>query len=299
MSAKSDTAQSKAPESRAQKTFWDARHEAFVTEQARREGLRSGVLRKLVRGARLRIGADPSDDYSTFLFHKRLRRHLPVNPNWKAVEVGCAPGRNLIALHRLFGYQPYGVEYSSVGADATRDTLISHGLDPAHVIEADFFAPAFRTTHRAHYDVVLSYGFIEHFDDPRAVVAAHTHILKPGGYLVCLIPNLYSLSYPFLRVFANDFLHVHNCVIMRLRPFTALFDNLGLEAQYCGYCGVCRFFGLALRHERSFRGILVRLLDRSADLLNHLMFVVLRGRAPETSISPNLVYIGRKGPFPA
>jgi 2-polyprenyl-3-methyl-5-hydroxy-6-metoxy-1,4-benzoquinol methylase len=48
----------------------------------------------------------------------------------------------------------------------------------------------FGLTPREAFDVVLSGGFIEHFTDVAAIVQKHLQLLKPGGRLVVMIPNL-------------------------------------------------------------------------------------------------------------
>ncbi|MCG3128948.1 MAG: hypothetical protein CHACPFDD_03844 [Phycisphaerae bacterium] len=277
----------------AERGFWDARHSGYAGERRRDRDAGDASFMNRVRS---KLGAEPDQSYPDFLITRKLASLLPRRPEWKAIEVGCAPGRNLMRMHRMFGYQPYGVDYSPVGAETTRETFRRHGFDPGNVMQCDFFDPAFQAAQRERFDVVHSAGFIEHFDDPRPVVEAHANLLKPGGYLVCSIPNLRSYVWPVLRLMANDLLNAHNRAIMRRRPFAALFDGLGLTPAFCEYIGVCQLFGVALRHERGVRGVVARVMDRFADALNHGMFLILRGRGLETAWSPHLLYIGRKAP---
>jgi 2-polyprenyl-3-methyl-5-hydroxy-6-metoxy-1,4-benzoquinol methylase len=36
---------------------------------------------------------------------------------------------------------------------------------------------------------VISFGFIEHFDNPENVIQKHLDLLKPGGILIVGVPN--------------------------------------------------------------------------------------------------------------
>jgi SAM-dependent methyltransferase len=243
---------------------------------------------------RVRVGAEPGQAYGAYLFQKLMQKTLPTAPHWSIMEVGCAPGGILVQFHRLFGYEPFGVEYSPVGFAQTQSLFKQHGLDPAHVLEPDFFDASFHERYRERFDVILSQGFIEHFEEPRKAVGLHVNLLRKGGYLVCSIPNLKSFSYPFLAVLGRDVLRSHNTKIMRLRPFTALFGGLGLEPVWYGYCGMFQLFGMSLRYERSFRGLVARGLDRLEGVIDHLMFLCLRGAAFECGWSSNLVFIGRR-----
>ncbi|MFQ5428676.1 MAG: class I SAM-dependent methyltransferase [Phycisphaerae bacterium] len=275
--------------------FWDARHAAGIgAAVSAAPAPRGGFVRRLFDAARTSLGAEPRTSYAEYLVWQTFRSHLPVRSDWRAIEIGSAPGRNLVRLHRWFNYEPFGVEYSPTGAEQTREALRRSGFDAAHVIEADFFSPDFQQRHRGRFDLVLSRGFIEHFDDPASVVAAHVALLRRGGILVCTVPNLLSAAYPFLALFGRDLLRAHNRRIMRLRRFQALFEGCDLETRHCGYRGLCQFFGVSLRTEDSLRGRLAGAMDRAGDLMNHGMFLLLRGRAVETRWSPHLVYIGQK-----
>ncbi|MGE0480108.1 MAG: class I SAM-dependent methyltransferase [Phycisphaerae bacterium] len=274
--------------------FWDARHQDYSAENAA-ASVRSerGVRGRLAR-LRARVGAQPSESYADFQTARVMKRHLPVRSDWSVVEVGCAPGRHLLRMRELFGYVPFGIEYSPVGAAETRGVFARNGIDPANVHEGDFFAPAVQQGLAGRFDVVLSRGFVEHFPEPRGVIAQHVNLLKPGGYLVCTIPNLRSFAWPFLATCARDILNAHNTRIMRRRVYGELFEHQGLESLCCQYVGVFQFFGLVLRHEHSPRGWVARGMDRLSDVINHALFAALRGRAIEHAWSPHLIYIGRR-----
>ncbi len=278
----------------ADEEFWESRHSAFAAETADKVGAERSGLRRWLDHLRTRVGALPFQSYSEYLVDRLLQDHLPVRDDWKAIEIGCAPGGNLLRLNRLFGYQPYGVENNSTGAKTTRGAFASQGFDPRQVIETDFFSPAFQDEYHECFDVVFSSGFIEHFDEPKPVIAAHVRILKPGGYLFCSIPNLKSFAFPFLICFARDLLRAHNLDIMHPQAYRMLFDDLGLETRFCAGIGMFKLFGVALRSESSLRGLIARAMDRGADAVETLLFACLRGRAIESRWSPYLIYIGRK-----
>jgi len=276
------------------KEQWDARiasrhAPAPLPASPRRRGLRS-VWDK----ARARIGAAPSEPYAVAVFYAHLNRFLPRCDEWSILEVGCAPGKHLVRFHSQFGYRPYGIDYRSLGVEETRRTFAVHGLPAENVIEADVFEDGFQHRYRERFDVVFSWSLIEHFDDPRRLIAAQTALLRPGGFLVCAAPNLVGWSYPWIRLLAPEHLTWHNCTIMRGRPYAALFDGAGLIPCFCGCVGMFQLFGASHGHRRGWRGAAWRALDRACDLADHLMFLSLRGRALETRYSPWLVYIGQK-----
>lgn len=272
----------------AERDFWDARHERVL-----HGGTAIGRPR-FGDAARRRVGAVSGETYSDYLLRKLMRRCMPARDDWKAMEVGCAPGRNLIKLHDTLGYQPYGVEYSEAGVEQTRAIFSDRGFARENVIESDLFAPEFQTAHAGRYDVVLSFGFIEHFDDPRSAIDAHVNIIRPGGYLFCTIPNLVGPNRWLMRLAARDLLAIHNLDIMRPRAFQALFERPDLHIDFCGPVGQFHTFGLILRHEKSLRGRFWRMVDRFSDIANYLLYAVLRGRSFETAWSPYRVCVARR-----
>lgn len=274
-------------------TFSERRHEAQDVGPSRRAA-HGGPCQLWLTRARPRIGAEPGQSYSHFLWQSVLHTSLPHRRDWTFIEIDCAPGRYLARLHRRLGYQPHGVDNSPTGSAQARAALERHGLDPAGAVEADLFDPAFQAQHRKRYEVVLSNEFIKHFNDPGAVLREQAAMVKPRGNLVCSIPNLRGYAYPLLRFFARELLAALNCAIMRRGAFPPLFEGLNLEGTFCGYVGVAQFYGVVLKREPSLRGQLACVLTRATDLLYHLMLLTLHGRAPDTRCSPSLLYIGRK-----
>lgn len=273
--------------------LWDVRH---VRSQACTPArwLPSSWLREKIWRGRANIGADHSQSYSDYLFVRLPMRYLPARSDWSAIEVGCAPGGNLLMLNRRFGYRVCGVEYSHVGAARTREFLLSHGLSSDVVVEADFFDRSFHDEYNNRFDVVLPRGFLEHFEFPNKAVEEHVALLRNDGYLVCSIPNLLGISYPYLSVLGRDLLRAHNTRIMCISAFRALFENQRLNPLFCGYCGQFQLFGMSTRCERSVRGIVGRGLDRLEGFVDHLLFLMLRGAALETRLSPHLVFVGQR-----
>ena len=274
--------------------FWNSRHETRAKSTKIGVQTRKGLIRKIVDDARRRRGAQVGQSYGHFAVQNLLRAHLPVRPDWSVIEIGCAPGENLVNLHRMFGYEPYGIDYNHSGVVSTLETFRRHGFNTANVIEADFFDQEFHNRFQGHFDVVFSGGFIEHFDPPDEALSLHVNLLRTGGYLICIIPNLLGMFYPFLCLCARDLLKVHNCALMRKNSFRHIFEPLGLDVKFCGYVGAFQFYGSSLRHERSLRGFVAAAMDRVQDILDHCMFLFSRGHFPQSRLSAYLVFVGRR-----
>lgn len=139
-----------------------------------------------------------------------LRRFLA--PNARYLEIGCAPGRLLAWVALRLGARVAGLDYSPAGIEAAR--RIFDRLDlTADLRCEDVFSNTFTP---GSFDVVASFGLIEHFDDPRPVVERHVNLVGPGGTALIVVPNYGGIYGRLQRHFYPENLAIHNLAIMRL-----------------------------------------------------------------------------------
>jgi 2-polyprenyl-3-methyl-5-hydroxy-6-metoxy-1,4-benzoquinol methylase len=137
-----------------------------------------------------------------------LRRH--VRANQKYLEIGCAPGKMLCWVAGVLGADVAGLDFSARGFDQTRRLFEGLGLR-ADLRCEDFFSTTFQS---GTFDVVCSFGFIEHFDDPRDAVRRHALLLKPGGLALIAVPNYGGIYGVLQKYFDPPNLELHNLGIM-------------------------------------------------------------------------------------
>jgi SAM-dependent methyltransferase len=212
-----------------------------------------------------------------------LPRFLPSGPA-HVVELGSAPGRNLIQWREQFGYNIFGVDFSPEGVREQRETFSRCGVDDSSSLQADFLEQSFQDQYRDKFDIVYSAGLIEHFTRPDEAVGAHIRILKPGGLLIVSIPNLAGL---YRYLVPTRILDLHNLEIMHLAAFRALFEMQDVRPLFCEYLGRLDL-GVTYTGETAF----CRILLRMQVLANALMHIV---PIPENRLtSPQLLFIGQK-----
>jgi len=166
-------------------------------------------------------------------FDRVFRRWLTPGPEFKMMEIGCAPGRWLIYFYQQFGYQVAGCDSAPQAVNVTRANLARADV-PGEVIFADFMAD---TIPAQAYDVVLSLGFIEHFTDPWPVIARHACLIKPGGMLVLEVPNYTGLNGWILKQSWHRYLDIHNTSVMHLAFFQEIATRFNLEPRFIGFVG--------------------------------------------------------------
>ncbi len=269
----------------ADKEYWDSIYKKKVVQKSATNSklfIFKNFLKKISR-----------DYTNSFIWEYLLPKFLTIDNSKKIIEIGCAPGKYLIEFNKKFGYEPFGVEYSKEGVDIARSNFTEYGINPSNVIEVDFFDTQFHKENASQYDVVFSRGFIEHFDDPKKVVDMHLSLLKKGGLLVILIPNLNGIN-KFLAKFLNiDSYKLHNTSIMNAAGFSKLFDNSLVKTEYCGPVG---FFSWGLFNTNSrpkyifYRTML--LVQRFFDFLWRSVFSYKHFYSWYSS--PYLLYVGVK-----
>lgn len=139
--------------------------------------------------------------------HSFLTGHLPSDENLQFVELGCHPGRFLWYFHSEFGYAVSGVEYVESCCAVTKRALAQANV-PGRVHHADVFT--FIPPDDALYDVVASFGLVEHFRDITPIVARHAALLAPGGWLVITVPNHRGLNGTVFRRILPEQYALHN-----------------------------------------------------------------------------------------
>jgi 2-polyprenyl-3-methyl-5-hydroxy-6-metoxy-1,4-benzoquinol methylase len=179
----------------------------------------------------------PSEvDYS-FSFERclamALKKHLRGVVGGDVMEIGCAPGKWLAFMTREFGLVANGIEYSRSGMSATIENFRLLQLDVSSIKTGDFFqiAPV------SKYDVVMSLGFIEHFENVDNVVNLHLKWLKPGGILIIGVPNFTGVNRLIQSILDKTIIDKHNLKIMNLNYFNKVAKKFNLNTVFLNYIG--------------------------------------------------------------
>jgi SAM-dependent methyltransferase len=102
----------------------------------------------------------------------------------RALDIGCGPGF-LLRAFRERGWAVHGTEFSEESARHAREVLelpVSVGDIAGLKLEAGSF------------DAVVMWHVLEHMTEPAATVAEVARLLRPGGVLLCAVPNFASFE---------------------------------------------------------------------------------------------------------
>lgn len=175
---------------------------------------------------------------ANYTFHQLLQKLIGSQPIKSAIELGGFPGYYAIFLKKYFGldttlfdfyvHQPILKEVLSANALTTTDV---------QVIEGDLF----KYEPQQQYDLVLSCGLIEHFNDTKDVIDRHLQFLKPGGTLFITLPNFTGVNGWVQRSYDMDNYNKHNINSMNPTLLAQYCRELGLqivEAYYYGHFSI-------------------------------------------------------------
>lgn len=155
-----------------------------------------------------------------------------------ALEIGCMPGRYLAVLGEL-GYLLNGVDWTSrVNTDLPR-WLAAKKYKIGDFFNEDF--TFFKTNNK--YDLVCSFGFIEHFVDWKSILIKHISFLKPEGLLMVSTPNFRGLIHRLLHITIDyENYKRHNIDSMATNIWRKIALNNGLDIIFSGHFGEFDFW---------------------------------------------------------
>lgn len=164
---------------------------------------------------------------------KLLLKYLPKNAQGRCIEIGSFPG-SYLAVVGTMGYELNGIDFHPLNISALPDWLLDQGFKTGHFSNEDFFA----IKGYNNFDVVMSFGFIEHFKNYKEVILNHTTFVKNGGYLIITTPNFRGwIQYLLHSIFDKKNLQRHNIQSMNPFKWKNILEENGFEILYHGYFG--------------------------------------------------------------
>ena len=143
----------------------------------------------------------------------------PYRGGGRLLDVGCSIGL-FLDLARDRGWNGTGIEFGELALRHARDVL---GLDVRDVpLEDAGFEDA-------SFDVVSVLSVLEHTTDPRSLVREIARVLRPGGTVYAITPNVESLACRILHERSATFDGRNHLVYFSPRTLGDLFRREGFE----------------------------------------------------------------------
>jgi len=225
-------------------------------------------------------------EIKSILFEDLFLKYLDKARRKTCLEIGCVPGKFLAYICKNFGYFPEGIDYVKDTKKITEETLLCNGLQEFTIYEEDFI----KWETSKQYDLICSFGFIEHFggDLNEQVVKKHIDLLKQGGKLIVDIPNFNYCQYLFHLMLNREVLSTHNIKIMSLTYFKKIAETNNLKILHLNYCGgLFDYWGLT-GDANFLQKIIFKLLKKVSKYTKAIRFLNNR------FFSPFIIFIAEK-----
>lgn len=226
--------------------------------------------------------------YDIYLCRSLIQRYVPkfTDPNAKICEIGSGNGKLVKEFSLMLGCKPYGVDYSKKATEGADELGVE-------TIITDAFDETFLKKYKNYFDVVFSYGFVEHIIPSEKAVNIHFQVLKPGGYVIIQIPRFKGFNLLKAKIFRPDLIPLHNLDIMNADALEAVCKSNDIEKLYCENYGTFKFrFPM---EKKNIRYYLLKAICSIEYITNPLFRILFGERGLESNLfSPATIFIGKK-----
>ncbi|WMW24306.1 methyltransferase domain-containing protein [Methanolobus sediminis] len=222
-------------------------------------------------------------DEKKVLFKKIFEKYLRHNPQGSCIEIGCYPGNFLIYICSKFKYIANGVDTTPY----INTKLVPH-LKNNNISIGDFFQQDFMSFNPGiTYDLVCSFGFIEHFRNMDDVMLKHIELVKPDGTLIISCPNYRKIQYILHKLLDSDNLERHVLETMDLHKMTQILEKYDMEVLFQGYFKTADFW-IDSNHQSFLKPVLSQCITYVFSIINKYV------DKPNSWLSPYMICIAKK-----
>jgi 2-polyprenyl-3-methyl-5-hydroxy-6-metoxy-1,4-benzoquinol methylase len=157
----------------------------------------------------------------------------------KLIELGALPGAIGAHLAATLNAEFVGVDYVD-RREIFDKTCAAFGVRKFRFVCEDVF----KLRVDEPFDIVTSFGLVEHFQDPSALFAIHRRLCASGGYVVITVPNFRGWARCYHALFNRPTYREHNLSVMRSENMMRYAEQGGLHVVECRYVGNHRVWGI-------------------------------------------------------
>jgi cyclopropane fatty-acyl-phospholipid synthase-like methyltransferase len=194
------------------------------------------------------------------------------------LEVGCGCSRWL-PFFANGGFSVAGIDYSTLGCEQAR-MILDREHTTGDIYERDAFDANSDLVGR--FDVVVSFGVVEHFRDTTEPIRAFARYLKPRGLMISTCPNMTGIlgfSQKLLNLSVYD-----GHVPLTTERMRGAHEMAGLTVTHCAYIGGPDFHMLNLHGVNGIKNVAHRVLMRLTRIGWRLPISVKPGRVLSTAV---------------
>jgi len=215
-----------------------------------------------------------------------IKKHLPIELDFPktSFEVGIFPSSYSTIFGKM-GYQINGIDRIGEVNNNMKAWLLSKKYQVGDLFCEDFFK--FNTKNK--YDIVCSFGFIEHFKNFEEVIKRHTLLVKDNGFIILENPNFRGLVQNFLKYFLDKKnLDIHYLPSMNFYRWEKVLTDAGFEIVAKDYLG--KFSFQTYPQKRNFiQKKLIKFINDNRYFIKKQLF-----KKSSKHYSPNMILLAKK-----
>ena len=171
----------------------------------------------------------------------------------KLLEIGCARSVWLPYFAKYYGFNVSGIDYSELGCQQAIAALKQESVT-GNVVCCDFHSPP--ASFMNQFDVVISFGVVEHYTDTKECIESISRYIKPGGRLITVIPNMTWIMGLLQKYLDISVYRMH--VPLSARRLKKAHEKCGLKVESCKYFMFANF-GVLNTSRIKYSGLVSRL----------------------------------------
>lgn len=210
------------------------------------------------------------------------------------LEIGCACSQWLPYFAKEYGFIISGLDYSEIGCEQERQVLQQANVT-GNVVCTDLFNPPDDLLEK--FDIVLSLGVAEHFEDTSGYIRAAAQYLKKGGILITLIPNITGVVGWIQKIINRKVYDIH--VPLTASDLEQANTDSGIQVLVCEYFlsanfGMCNLTGIRTNNPTYLvTRLLVAILRRISSLV-HLIEGKIKTYSSNQRFATYVICVGTK-----
>jgi 2-polyprenyl-3-methyl-5-hydroxy-6-metoxy-1,4-benzoquinol methylase len=252
---------------------------------------------KVLADAQLpRLNSKKNYSYSVTM---KFIHEVIFNKSYKTfLEVGCGSSGWLPYFATKYDFVVSGLDYSEIGCKLALKNLQMQNIDFDEIICKDILES--KVTNGKKYDIVFSYGVIEHFNNPQEIIKIFYDLVNTNGIIITLIPNLNGFPGLISRIFVKDIYLMHKVISKsQLRSYHETNGFVSIKSNYAGIFSLAvipwvRSKVLVFKGDNLLRKFALKLIFYF-DFLLSAIFKFIRIDMPSELFSPYVICIAKKG----
>jgi len=230
--------------------------------------------------------------YNYYRFDRLFRSLLGSNLNGaQFLEAGCAASAWLVYFAKEFRCSVTGVDYSEIGCKLAEDNLRLNGVEGKVICEDVFKLEPAKI---GKFDIIFSYGIIEHFSDPTKVLQIMKNLLEPDGMLIAIVPNIRGIYGTISKYWHKDVYEKHK--VIGENDMRAYLVDAGFNSVQSSWFGTFYLGVIGWSNQPSLPNWFLRFFVPGVHILDRMVSFILRVFKIELEsrfFSPYLVGVGR------